>query len=345
MGDVNDALTKRVSGIGITKYESPLAYNLNDIVLQLKLHEANPGKTEPWKKAYLDEMKTTLQEMIKSNYKASSKTRLAFNSMEPDIVWEDGDVKKCMMKLTQRNVATVDPAGQDELQAYCLSFVKTKLDVIKDQGRAILKACYASDEEAKEVEEVFGDDTDEEYTLPHLGACLDLQEKLVAEFKLKFPVIESLRKREQWIQRLVKWEAEHGKDAATNKDKKNLLTEHAKFRASAASIYEKYLKVASDVIAKYEAASESKFMVAGEEYRSYLEIQQAQVARVKTNFAKLTNDHNLYFDHAGGRDEGSPIVGKICDPILEPLLEGLAMEPDVPFPDASDTCEFAFDYY
>lgn len=34
---------------------------------------------------------------------------------------------------------------------------------------------------------------------------------------------------------------------------------------------------------------------AGEEYRSYLEIQQAQVARVKTNFAKLTNDHNLYF--------------------------------------------------
>ena len=77
----------------------------------------------------------------------------------------------------------------------------------------------------------------------------------------------------------------------------------------------------------------------------YLERQRAQIALVKTNFSQMTADI-LFFALLGEEGTVSPIVVRVLDPILDPIVkQGSELHTPPVMPVFAEEVGFFFNYY
>lgn len=301
---------------------------------------------DPWKQEVVDKLAEEILGLIKDHWKASSKTRKLFIAMNKAEVWEDE--KEHKMHLTKRNLATLDPKFIPDLQQHVLRELTSRIEVLRSEAAAIIQAIYPTEEEAQAPQSVLLGTNDEDYSFDRYREHLDLQIQLRKEFQNKFAVIEALRQREIFVQRLVAFEQAHLNSTDLGKGQKNLNRWLPTFRTSATKVLLKSNSDAHSWIKQYESSTGKTFLLKGIRYETeFLAKQEGQIARVKTNLRGLTADV-LYFDNPEmlSESEGNTIVGTILDPVLQPLLAGAVPVPDPPpMPEFSAELEFAFEYY
>jgi hypothetical protein len=330
---------RRPSNEVITKYEKPLDFNFDDFMNQY----LSETPLDDWAQPLVDEFSEEILSRIRAHWPMSSKTRIAFANMTPEIVWEDFDTKT--MHLTKRNMATLDPRFQQELQAYVLERMTGYIEREREMIRACLSATYAAQfRRDTALEAISGSDKDH-YSFENYGKHLQLRGELVHDLKIKWATIEFARLREIWVLRLVGWE---GSNKAISLDKANKGTNNltnwiAKFRIEGIRIFEESSDLLQQMMAKYEEASGSAFEVNDVAYLTkHLEPQRSRIARVKTNFAFFTAD-DLYFGDGAGS-----IVNRILDPCIAGFVEEADAEPLPPpldMPEFAEEVGFQFEYH
>jgi len=329
-----------------TKWEKPLPFNLEDFMTQYNAWKLD-GVTHPdWLQELVAKYEVGIKDMIRHHWKISSKTRKFFVAMNEASVWEDKAQKT--MFVTRRNLATLDPNFIPELDNYILTNLTTLIEEIRAEVVAVLPSIYANETETADLTAKVAGTSNTDYTFENYGKHLEFQVVYQDEFKAKFAPIEYLRQRELYIQNLVAWE-QKTKTMATSpvKGSSNMMNWVAKFRLDASKILIKSNGVARKVVKEYEEQTGKTFtLLTTHTYiPEFVAPQEAQLARVKTNFSYLTADV-LFFDNPGGGAEGAPICEKIIDPLLEGLVElGTPLIPPPAMPTFSQEVGFHFDYY
>jgi hypothetical protein len=145
-------------GDNITKYEKPLPFNLDDFMDQHIIYESLEG----WARPLVDEFGAAIQEKIRIHWNLSSKTRLLFSTMNPELIFEDENCKT--MRLTKRNLATLDPKFQPELQQYVLSKMANMIEALRVQIRSCISASYTETFEVARMEELMAGQEESHYS-------------------------------------------------------------------------------------------------------------------------------------------------------------------------------------
>jgi len=346
MSDPKAPITsKRPDPKQYTKWEKPLPFHLEEF-MDAYWEWKNDGVQHPeWKQPKIEEFESDLHGFIKLHFKASSKTRLAFGNMTSAEVWQDE--KNKIMHLTKRNLATLDPKFIPTLSDHIIGCLKEDIMVMRKEADAVLDAIYASEDERREVAAVTSGTDDLSFTLVTLGQHVEQKARLRKELGIKFAVIEFLRMREQFVQKLVHFEARFKGTAKTpSKGSNNVLIWLPKWRSDAAKHLLQSNDDATQMIETYFEQSGKAFMMNDRYYLpDFLEHQKAQVAKVKTNFAYIT-DEVLFFDNPAGGEEGGPIVPRVFDEELlgSLLADGIPVRDNLPMPEFSDELLFTFEY-
>jgi hypothetical protein len=336
---------KRPGPNDYTKWETPLPFNLEDFMNQYVAWKEQGVEHPEWKQNVVLRFEGELKGFIRQHWKESSKTRKKFVSMNPQTIWVDQD--KLDMKLTKRNLATLDPDFIPSLDQHCLAVLTDYIETIRTEANAIMDGLYPTNAERADMETRTAGTEHTDYTFENYGKHLKLQEELRFEVRAKFAVIEYTRQRELYVQNLVKWETDH-KETATEpvKGEINMYNWIAKFRIDASNILAAANKHALELIKAYEQETGKEFQLYGQKYvKLFLEPQMAQASRVKTNFANMTADI-LFFDNPGDEAEGSPITTRILDPLVEPIVAtGTPVQTPPKMPEYAKEVGFEFSYY
>jgi len=329
---------------GYTKWEKPLPYNLEDFMNQCVAWKREGVEHPEWKQKVVEELERDLTDMIRIHWKNSSKTRKLFIAMNKEEVWHD--FKGLQMKLTKRNLATLDPNFQPEIQQHVLTVMTNLIETIRTEARTINEAVYPTDEDSAALLSKLEGNEQEDYSFEKYGEHLEIQKQVHKELKDKFAAIEYLRKREQFVQKLVHFEQKHANFNPSAKGGKNLNNWLPKWRLEASKILIKSFELAEKVMKDYEDASGKDFLLFGKDYRNdFLLKQKGQLAKVKTNFRHIT-DKELFFDNPRGGAEGGPIAERILDSAITHIAAEGTPELEPPaMPVHSDDVEFTFAYY
>jgi len=338
--------SKRRSSDDISKYEKPLPYHLDDfmnVYLAAKANESEP------KEDLIVEMATTVQQMIREHWVTSSKTRMAFQAMEKEVAFEE--IAEKTMRLTKRNLATLDSKFIPELDEYCKTTYADLIEDMRVKIRAIMVALYATDEEIAGTESEIGNlgEVPVAYQHANLAVHRDILGRYLAEIKAKFPLIEFARQRELFIMHLVNWEASHkDQHKVQAKGKEDMMNWIAKFRISAITTIIASNKQLSQMVTAYEAETGNTFEMMGKRYtENFFDKQVAQIAKVKTNFSYFTLKI-LYFDNPRGGADCNIIVQKVLDPVIEECsreVGALDIPDPMEMPVFAAEVGFLFEYY
>jgi len=331
---------RRMSGEELTKYERPLPVNLDDFMDQY----VSELPVEDWAQPLVDEFAAEITQRIRDHWATSSKTRLLFSNMNPELIWEDFDTKT--MRLTKRNLATLDPRFSPTLSKYVHDRFVSYIEPLRVTIRSCLRATLAPAAETDTFMREISGTTKTDYTFANYGRHLDLAHKISAEFQAKYAAVEYCRLREQFVLRMVEWETTHpsisvDKSIRGANDLNNWIP---KMRNDVVTIFEESSTIMEVLIADYEDKTGRVFTLRDVPYiTSHLIKQKGRMKKVKTNFRDFVVD-DLFF---GGT------LSSIGEPrelhaSLQSLVDGSTAVPlpEPPrMPECADETGFSFDYF
>lgn len=335
-----------------TKWESQLPFNLEDFMNQYVAWKLDGVSHPQWKQNEVAFLEKSLHDMIRVHWKESSKTRKLFVAMNADHVWQDKQM--LTMHLTKRNLATLDPKFIPVLDKFVLDHMTSLIETIRSEAQHILDATYANANERKMVETITAGSDAETYNFNNYGRHLQMQADLRAEFKAKYGVLETLRQREIFVQKLVRFEELRREKANDNvKGRQNVNNWLPKFRSAAAKSLLDSNERAKVIMDEYTAKRGKTFLLLGENYfEEYLEKQKGEIARIVTNFSHFTENH-LFLNKVapGGRERGDgrnkshDVVDRVLHEDIEWLADDVHVDEPIPMPEFADDLLFTFEYY